>query len=122
MFACLRSMPNITCKHYGVCGGCALLNLPYGEQVAKKLAKLQETLKDFWTADIPVTVTDNPLYFRNKVELGFCHQVKWREDYDKKIRPTKPALWNLKTPSDSNTKAVGIAPWILPSACCLTIN
>lgn len=84
MFACLRSMPNITCKHYGVCGGCALLNLPYGEQVAKKQAKLQETLKDFWTADIPVTVTDNPLYFRNKVELGFCHQVKWREDYDKK--------------------------------------
>lgn len=77
-------MPNVTCKHFGVCGGCALLNLPYEEQVAKKRAQLQETLKDFWTQDIPVTVTDEPLYFRNKVELGFCHQVKWREDYNKK--------------------------------------
>ena len=77
-------MPNITCKHFGVCGGCSLLNLSYEEQVAKKRAKLQEILKDFWTADIPVTVTDEPKNFRNKVELGFCHQVKWRDDYDKK--------------------------------------
>jgi len=77
-------MPEITCKHFGVCGGCALLNLSYEEQVAKKRAKLQETLKDFWTEEIPVTVTDEPKNFRNKVELGFCHQVKWRADYDKK--------------------------------------
>ena len=60
-----------------------MLNLSYEEQVAKKRAKLQETLKDFWTEEIPVTTTDNPVYFRNKVELGFCHQVKWREDYKK---------------------------------------
>ena len=60
------------------------MNLPYAEQVAKKQAKLQETLKDFWTREIPVTVTDEPIHFRNKVELGFCHQVKWRDDYDKK--------------------------------------
>ena len=61
-----------------------MLNLSYEEQVAQKRAKLQKTLQDFWTQDIPVTVTDEPRYFRNKVELGFCHQVKWREDYDKK--------------------------------------
>lgn len=77
-------MPDITCKHFGTCGGCALLNLSYEEQVAKKRAKLQETLKDFWNGEIPVTVTDEPKHFRNKVELGFCHQVKWREDYDRK--------------------------------------
>lgn len=77
-------MPKITCKHFGVCGGCSLLNLSYEEQVAKKRAKLQEILKDFWKKDIPVTVTDEPKNFRNKVELGFCHQVKWRDDYDKK--------------------------------------
>lgn len=76
-------MPNITCKHFGVCGGCSLLNLSYEEQVAKKRAKLQDTLRDFWTEEIPVTVTDEPKNFRNKVELGFCHQVKWRDDYDK---------------------------------------
>lgn len=77
-------MPNLTCKHFGVCGGCSLLNLSYEEQVARKCAKLQETLKDFWQQPISATKTDNPIYFRNKVELGFCHQVKWREDYDKK--------------------------------------
>ena len=77
-------MPNQTCKHFGVCGGCALLNLSYDEQVARKQAKLQDILRDFWTQKIPVTQTDNPFYFRNKVELGFCHQVKWREDYNKK--------------------------------------
>ena len=82
MFACLKSMLN--CKHFGNCGGCSLLNLPYEKQVAKKQAKLQETLKDFWQQEIPVTVTEDPVYFRNKVELGFCHQVKWRENYDKK--------------------------------------
>ncbi|WP_428075216.1 23S rRNA (uracil(1939)-C(5))-methyltransferase RlmD [Candidatus Avelusimicrobium luingense] len=77
-------MPNPTCKHFGVCGGCALLNLSYDEQVAQKQAKLQETLREFWPHEISVTKTDEPFYFRNKVELGFCHQVKWREDYNKK--------------------------------------
>jgi len=77
-------MPSQVCKHFGVCGGCALLNLSYDEQVAKKQAKLQDVLCEFWTQEIPVTKTDNPFYFRNKVELGFCHQVKWRDDYDKK--------------------------------------
>lgn len=77
-------MLKITCPHFKDCGGCALLNLSYEEQVAHKQAKLKETLKDFWTQDIPVTVTDHPKYFRNKVELGFCRQVKWREDYDPK--------------------------------------
>lgn len=77
-------MPNINCKHFGKCGGCSLLNLSYEEQVEKKSSKLRDILKDFWTGEIPVTLTDNPVYFRNKVELGFCHQVKWRDDYDKK--------------------------------------
>ena len=77
-------MPKMTCSHFGQCGGCALLDLPYEEQVARKRAKLQQTLSEFWTGDIPVTVTDDPKNFRNKVELGFCHQVKWRPDYDKK--------------------------------------
>ena len=73
----------LNCKHFGTCGGCALLNLPYADQVAKKQEKLQTILADFWTQEIPVTLTDNPVYFRNKVELGFCHQVKWRDDYKK---------------------------------------
>ena len=47
-------MLKITCPHFKDCGGCALLNLSYEEQVAHKQAKLKETLKDFWTQDIPL--------------------------------------------------------------------
>ena len=79
------------------------MNLSYGEQVAKKQAKLQETLKEFWQGEIPVTVTDEPVNFRNKVELGFCHQVKWRDDYDKKdpANKTRPLEFCLVYTSPS---------------------
>lgn len=66
-----------------------MLDLSYNEQVAKKQARLKEILKDFWSTDIPVTQTDEPLYFRNKVELGFCRQPVWKEPFDKKVKRDK---------------------------------
>ena len=89
MSACLKSMPKITCKHFKQCGGCAMLDLDYQDQVAKKQERLKEILKDFWSADIPATVTDHPLFFRNKVELGFCRQPIWKEPFDKKAKRDK---------------------------------
>lgn len=88
-------MCKLTCKHFKECGGCALLDLPYTEQVARKRAKLAELLQPFWMAEIPVTLTDNPVYFRNKVELGFCHQVKWDPNYNKKdpANKTRPLVF-----------------------------
>ena len=89
MCAYLRSMPKITCKHFKQCGGCALLDLSYEEQVARKSTRLREILKDFWTDEIPVTLTDKPEFFRNKVELGFCRQPIWKEPFDKKVKRDK---------------------------------
>ncbi len=66
-----------------------MLDLAYEDQVAQKAARLQEILKDFWSADIPVTRTDRPVYFRNKVELGFCRQPVWKEPFDKKVKRDK---------------------------------
>lgn len=66
-----------------------MLDLAYEDQVAKKAARLREILKDFWNADIPVTRTDSPVYFRNKVELGFCRQPVWKEPFDKKVKRDK---------------------------------
>lgn len=77
-------MSDFTCKHFKECGGCALLDLPYEKQIESKKEHLSQLLKDYWTQDIPVTLTDCPRYFRNKVELGFCHQVKWDPNYNKK--------------------------------------
>lgn len=66
-----------------------MLNLPYGQQLAQKTARVKELLRDFWSGDIPVTPTDEPFYFRNKVELGFCHQPVWKEPFDKKVKRDK---------------------------------
>ncbi|MBR5608928.1 MAG: 23S rRNA (uracil(1939)-C(5))-methyltransferase RlmD [Elusimicrobiaceae bacterium] len=82
-------MPKITCKHFKQCGGCAMLDLAYEDQVAKKQERLKEILKDFWSADIPATKTDHPIFFRNKVELGFCRQPIWKEPFDKKAKRDK---------------------------------
>lgn len=66
-----------------------MLDLPYGQQLAQKTARVKELLQDFWSGDIPVTPTDEPFYFRNKVELGFCHQPVWKEPFDKKVKRDK---------------------------------
>lgn len=66
-----------------------MLDLPYDQQLAQKTARVKELLQDFWSGDIPVTPTDEPFYFRNKVELGFCHQPVWKEPFDKKVKRDK---------------------------------
>lgn len=66
-----------------------MLDLPYGQQLAQKTARVKELLEDFWSGDIPVTPTDEPFYFRNKVELGFCHQPVWKDPFDKKVKRDK---------------------------------
>ena len=66
-----------------------MLDLDYQDQVTKKQERLKEILKDFWSADIPATVTDHPIFFRNKVELGFCRQPIWKEPFDKKAKRDK---------------------------------
>ncbi len=66
-----------------------MLDLPYGRQLEQKTARVKELLQDFWGGDIPVTPTDEPFYFRNKVELGFCHQPVWKEPFDKKVKRDK---------------------------------
>lgn len=66
-----------------------MLDLPYGQQLEQKTARVKELLQDFWSGDIPVTPTDEPFYFRNKVELGFCHQPVWKEPFDKKVKRDK---------------------------------
>ncbi len=66
-----------------------MLDVPYPEQVARKTARVKELLQDFWSGDIGSTATDNPQYFRNKVELGFCRQPVWKEPFDKKVKRDK---------------------------------
>lgn len=68
-----------------------MLDLAYEDQAAKKAARVKELLAEFWSGDIRVTKTDDPRYFRNKVELGFCRQPVWKEPFDKKAKRDKTA-------------------------------
>ena len=58
----------MTCKHFGVCGGCTLPGVPYPEQLAKKRKELSRLLG----RDVPAFVpSPRESGFRNKVAVVF---------------------------------------------------
>lgn len=77
------------CKHFGSCGGCALQNMTYEQQLASKRGSLQTLLLPFWDKEIKVTPSPVITNFRNKVELGFCNQVLWKHPAGVKVKRDK---------------------------------
>ena len=59
------------CPHFGTCGGCTFLDIPYARELAKKEASLGETLGDY--APLLGEVLPSPVMegYRNKMELAF---------------------------------------------------
>ncbi|HYE88906.1 MAG TPA: 23S rRNA (uracil(1939)-C(5))-methyltransferase RlmD [Vicinamibacterales bacterium] len=58
----------MTCKHFGVCGGCTLPGVPYAEQLARK----QRTLSRLLNIEVPPLVpSPREAGFRNKVAFVF---------------------------------------------------
>ncbi len=71
------------CPHFGVCGGCQLLDVPYAQQLAQK----QELLRDeFVRAGVPevqdvlqpILKMKNPDHYRNKVTAVFAQDARGR--------------------------------------------
>ncbi|BCS88338.1 23S rRNA (uracil(1939)-C(5))-methyltransferase RlmD [Pseudodesulfovibrio sediminis] len=62
------------CAHYGECGGCAMQDLEYSEQLAQKAAQVQSSLNRIGGVDVAM---DAPLAspaqwnYRNKMEFAF---------------------------------------------------
>lgn len=81
-----------TCKHFGVCGGCQFLDIPYAQQIAQKQKDLQGLLKRFWAGSIAITPAPQAEFYRNKIELAFCRQPVWVEPFNKKFKrnPDEP--------------------------------
>jgi 23S rRNA (uracil1939-C5)-methyltransferase len=80
------------CKHFGVCGGCALQNITYEEQLEAKKEKVRKLLEPFYAGEIKITPSPDTLYFRNKIELSFSRQVVWKEPPgSKKVKRDKTA-------------------------------
>ena len=66
-----------SCPHFGVCGGCSFLNIPYEYELELKRKMAAQLLKDFWQGDIPPVVpAPYPTGYRNKMELSFGDHSK----------------------------------------------
>ena len=59
-----------TCKIFGKCGGCQLLNMPYEEQLNKKKAEVEKLLKPYCKVE-KIVGMENPMHYRNKVLSTF---------------------------------------------------
>ena len=70
------------CPHFGSCGGCLYLSLPYEKQLALKAEQVKELLEEAlagqeepWTFE-PIKPSPKPYAYRNKMEFSFGDEVK----------------------------------------------
>ena len=70
------------CPHFGSCGGCLYLSLPYEKQLALKEAQVRELLEEVlagqetpWMFE-PIKPSPRPYTYRNKMEFSFGDEVK----------------------------------------------
>ena len=63
------------CRHFGLCGGCRLLDLEYSQQLADKVRHMREQLRRIGKIedlpDIETIPCDPPYRYRNKMEFSF---------------------------------------------------
>lgn len=58
-----------TCPHFGRCGGCQLLAVPYEEQLAQKQKKIESLMGRFCRPNA-IWGMDEPLHYRHKVQAA----------------------------------------------------
>jgi 23S rRNA (uracil1939-C5)-methyltransferase len=63
------------CRHFGLCGGCRLLDLEYSQQLSDKVRHMREQLRRIGKIDdlpeIETISCDPPYRYRNKMEFSF---------------------------------------------------
>ncbi len=71
-----------TCPHYGICGGCSMLSVPYNEQINIKKKQLLELFKEAGhteVSDLDVLSSPSPYEYKNKMEFTFGDKEKGGE-------------------------------------------
>lgn len=58
----------MSCRHFGACGGCAYLDIPYEEELLLKERALRDELGPLLEGVLP---SPSPVRYRNKMELAF---------------------------------------------------
>lgn len=65
----------VPCAHFGVCGGCKWLNLPYEKQLEFKQQEITDNLQRIGKVQLknvrPILGSAEQLYYRNKLEFTF---------------------------------------------------
>ncbi len=61
---------NAICRHFGMCGGCQYLDLPYSEQLRKKQAYIDRLLSPYGKGE-PIIGMAEPSHYRHKVNAVF---------------------------------------------------
>ena len=78
-----NELPEASCPHFGICGGCTYQNLSYEDQLALKgqqVKKLMDAVVDPETYSFEgVKASPNEFSFRNKMEFTFGDEVKGGE-------------------------------------------
>ena len=68
-----------TCNHFGICGGCNMLSIPYDTQVSIKENQLQKLFLDYShneISNIKVKKPKDNLAYKNKMEFTFGNETK----------------------------------------------
>ena len=63
------------CPVFHKCGGCQILDMPYGKQLEQKQKQLEKLLKPYCKVE-PIIGMENPYHYRNKVHAVFDHDKK----------------------------------------------
>lgn len=65
-------MEKSLCPHFGACGGCSFLNVPYQEQLLQKEILVRNHTRPFAPKEIrPIIPSPQPYFYRNKMEFAF---------------------------------------------------
>jgi len=67
----MKIMMNQTCEHFGRCGGCKYLDIPYEQELSIKENTLIETLGEYGQFFKTLHPAPNVAGYRNKMELAF---------------------------------------------------
>jgi len=69
----MNAIPERTCRHFGVCGGCRLQEIPYAKQIAIKKKKIEEAVLEhgFYNVNIKPFNIFSEWFYRNKMEFTF---------------------------------------------------
>ena len=90
-YSSTRAVP--FCQHYGICGGCKWLVLPYAEQIKYKQKQVEDNLRRIGKIELPeispILGSAKTEFYRNKLEFTFSdkrwltyEEVKQEVKYD----------------------------------------